>query len=282
MWDRKELKAKGKSAFQNNYWKCVVVALLMGLLLGGQLGFLGNRFRSVNLNLNNNQPAQQQDIGIIGGADGPTSITINGKPVEKYSDLPQEIRDALDQDGLLTPAVLVPVLVVIGGIVGTVLALGKLVDIFVINPLRVGCFCFFRKNSSGQAELNDIGAGFKDWGRCVKTMFFRDLFLILWSCLFVIPGIVKSYSYRLTPYILTDRPELEGTAAIDLSRKLMQGHKWKTFVLDLSFLGWSILSAFTAGLLGIFYVNPYREAVNAELYLALRGGSGEHREVVRW
>ena len=74
----------------------------------------------------------------------------------------------------------------------------------------------------------------------------------------------------MAPYILADRPELSGTEVLTLSRQMMNGHKWKTFVLDLSFLGWNILSALTFGLLGVFYVNPYRQCTNTELYRELK------------
>ena len=83
------------------------------------------------------------------------------------------------------------------------------------------------------------------------------------------PGIVKSYSYRMVPFLLADHPELSGTETITLSRQMMNGHKWNAFVLDLSFLGWHILSILTLGLLGIFFVNPYQLSTDAELYRVL-------------
>ena len=83
-------------------------------------------------------------------------------------------------------------------------------------------------------------------------------------------GIIKAYSYRMVPYILKEHPELSGTKAITLSRQMMNGHKWNAFVLDLSFIGWIILSALTLGILHIFYVGPYIQATDAELYEALK------------
>jgi len=93
---------------------------------------------------------------------------------------------------------------------------------------------------------------------------------LCWSLLFIIPGIVKSYSYRMVPYILAENDEISGKEAIELSMQMMNGHKWNTFVLDLSFLGWQILSAFTLGILSVFYVAPYIHATDAELYKTLR------------
>ena len=101
-------------------------------------------------------------------------------------------------------------------------------------------------------------------------MFFRDLYTFLWGLLFVIPGIIKGYSYRMVPYILTEHPDMEPEEAIRLSQQMMNGNKWAAFVLDLSFIGWELLSAATFGLLGIFYVNPYKYATDTELYIALK------------
>ena len=101
-------------------------------------------------------------------------------------------------------------------------------------------------------------------------MFLRDLFIGLWSLLFIIPGIIKSYEYRMVAYILADQPELTRKEAFELSRKMMNGNKWNAFVLDLSFIGWGFLAAITFGILGVFYVNPYIQHTDAALYLKLK------------
>ena len=102
------------------------------------------------------------------------------------------------------------------------------------------------------------------------AMFLRELFLCLWSMLRIVPGVIKRYSYRMVPYILADDPIIGAGDAITLSRKMMNGHKWNTFVLDLSFIGWDLLSILTMGLLGVFYVNPYQFSTDAELYQVLK------------
>ncbi|MBR4720896.1 MAG: DUF975 family protein [Clostridia bacterium] len=162
-------------------------------------------------------------------------------------------------------------LAVLGGIalIGTVMFVVKLL---LLNPLSVGCQKFFKENAEFPADLNEIGAGFREkYGNVVLTIFLQNLFLALWTMLFIIPGIVKSYSYRMVPFILADNPEMSSTDIITKSREMMNGHKWDAFVLDLSFLGWLILSGMTAGILAVFYVDPYIFQTNAELYLALKG-----------
>jgi len=97
-----------------------------------------------------------------------------------------------------------------------------------------------------------------------------SLYTFLWSLLFIIPGIVKSYSYAMTPYILLDRPELSATEAIKESEKMMNGHKMDLFILELSFIGWIFLSVLTCGVL-ILYVEPYMAATKSAFYLELKG-----------
>ena len=97
-----------------------------------------------------------------------------------------------------------------------------------------------------------------------------SLYTFLWSLLFIIPGIVKSYAYAMTPYILLDRPELSPTEAIAESRKMMDGRKMDLFILDLSFIGWMLLSVLTCGIL-LFYVEPYMMATRSAFYLELKG-----------
>mgnify|MGYP006295230481 CR=1 FL=1 len=85
----------------------------------------------------------------------------------------------------------------------------------------------------------------------------------------IIPGIIKSYAYRMVPYILAENPKIGHRRALDLSNKMTRGEKWKIFVLDLSFIGWFILGALFFGI-GVFFVQPYYDATNSELYIKLK------------
>ena len=244
MWVRSELKARAREALRRNYWKCVLVAFILALLAGGGAG------SSLRKNQNSYTEEQQQAIHELA--------------TESESDLQRTFFGLVDQAASRQNS---RITVSLGGL-GLV---GLVLSLLVFNPLIVGCYRFFLQNSRGGAELNELGAGFKDdWGNVILVMFLKNLFIALWSLLFVIPGIVKMYSYRLVPYLLKEHPELSGTQVITISRQMMNGHKWRTFVLDLSFLGWLILSALTCGILHLFYVGPYIEATNAELYEAVR------------
>lgn len=106
------------------------------------------------------------------------------------------------------------------------------------------------------------------------TVLLEDIFIFLWTCLLIIPGIVKGYSYAMAPYIMKDMfdadHEMTATEAITESRKLMKGHKVELFVLDLSFLGWGILGLVTAGI-GFIWITPYYRQTKANYYRQLAG-----------
>ena len=110
----------------------------------------------------------------------------------------------------------------------------------------------------------------KNFGTVFVASILQGIYLFLWTLLFYIPGIVKSYSYAMTNYILIDNPNMTANEAITESRKMMNGHKFDLFILDLSFIGWYILSSFTFGIL-LLYVQPYHLAARAEFYESIRG-----------
>lgn len=110
----------------------------------------------------------------------------------------------------------------------------------------------------------------------ISTMFLMNVYAALWTLLFIIPGIIKAFSYKMVPYILADNPNMGANEAITLSRKMMDGNKFNSFVLDLSFIGWYIVGLL-ALVVGILFVNPYYDATNAQLYLVLRKNALDNR-----
>ncbi len=146
-------------------------------------------------------------------------------------------------------------------------------SILVFSILTVGGFRFFQKTRKN--VLTDIGeviGNFKDgnYKNIVTITFLKNLKIFLWSLLFFIPGIIKTYEYYLIENILAVRPDLDKESAFKMSKALMKGNKMDAFVLDLSFLGWYLLSLFTLGILSIVYVNPYVIATRVEFYAYVR------------
>ena len=150
---------------------------------------------------------------------------------------------------------------------------------FVANPISIGHARFYLENAYTRADFDKIGFAFQNqYMKNVGILILRDLYIFLWSLLFIVPGIIKTYEYRMIPYLLAENPDLSREDAFRISKEMMNGHKMDTFVLELSFFGWSFLSVLTCYILLIFYVNPYLNATYAELYLALKqiymGGNG--------
>ncbi len=147
------------------------------------------------------------------------------------------------------------------------LSLAFLIRLLVIRPLYAGCQNFFLKNSDEKAQLNEMTSGFKkQYKKTFITLFLTDLFQALWTCLFIVPGIIKAYSYRMVPYILAENPDCSALEVIKKSQAMMKGHKWEAFKLDVSFIGWTLLSILTFGIVGIFWTEPYVLQTDAELY----------------
>lgn len=109
----------------------------------------------------------------------------------------------------------------------------------------------------------------KRWNRASFTMFVCYIYQTLWS-LTIVGGFIKHYAYFLVPYIIAENPDIKANQAISLSRKMMKGHKWECFKIDITFIGWTILSSFTFGLSAIFFSNPYKMATFSEYYVGLR------------
>lgn len=256
MWSRIKLKEKAKIRFQANYWRAVLVALILAFLAGSVGSSRGGH------------PSFDSDFP--SGYESSTAIMEIPELVDSFEDdLSYELHD-LDlffSVGVIGMIVAVIIVVVIVVTLVVVLPL----RILLMNPLEIGCNRFFTKNLNEDAQVKEICYSF-DYGykNNIKTMFFRDLYVFLWSLLFVIPGIIKSYEYRMIPFILGENPGMDTDTAFAMSRKMMDGNKWNAFVLDLSFIGWHILSACTFGILGIFYVKPYVYQTDAALYEALK------------
>ena len=114
----------------------------------------------------------------------------------------------------------------------------------------------------------------KRWSRTAWTMFVTSAFYSLW-CLTIIGIVVKRYSYFLVPYIVAENPNIKTLDAITLSRRMMDGHKWECFKLELSYIGWAILGMVTLGITEILYSNPYKVATMTEYFVYLRKLSKE-------
>ena len=147
-------------------------------------------------------------------------------------------------------------------------SLGTLLRIFLYNVLSIGFMVAFLKllrEGDDRLTSNMFHISFKNYWHKVWGMFLMSIFLLLWFLLFIIPGIIKCFSYAMTPFILEERPDLSANEAIDHSRAMMKGRKFDLFWLYLSFIGWGFLCIFTAGI-GFLWLIPYMQTALAAFY----------------
>ena len=263
MWTRAELKTRAKYLFRMNYWKAVLAALVLSILAGGgSSAFSGSGLSSFSSGLSS------------AGTSYSYNFNSTLKPDNIY-EMPDRgnMYDALSEpaSGQVPPAVSLMFAGMVTVILLIIAAVAIAVDILLLNPLEVGVRRFFTQNLYAKAQIRELAFGFDhSYKNVIHVMFFRDLYTFLWSLLFIIPGIVKSYEYRMIPYLLAEYPDMPKEDAFAISKYMMSGNKWKTFVLDLSFILWFLGSAFTLGLLGLFYGDPYYAQTAAALYDALK------------
>ncbi len=248
MWTRARLKTEAKRILSINYWLPLAVTLVAGIF--GANGGGGSSAAGSNAGSSAVQYYKS-------GAD---SINDFGAYyVEQFKGL---------FDNALAVATVVTV-VIVTLVIG--FAVGFAVRAFLSCPVEVGENRFFMENRSFPSRFARLfwAFGNGNYMNTVKTMFMRELKIFLWSLLFVIPGIIKSYEYTMVPYILAENPQISTARAFELSKKMTDGEKWNIFVLDLSFIGWYLLGTLCCGI-GVIFVNPYLHATHAELYQVMR------------
>lgn len=151
-------------------------------------------------------------------------------------------------------------------LIGSLLVVGSIAPLIFSGVFSTGlAIVFLAIVRNTPVEFSNMFDGFKNFGPTCLAGVLVSVFTFLWSLLFVIPGIIKSYSYAMTYYILADHPEMTANEAITESRRIMDGHKLDLFVLQLSFFWWHLLCFITFGIAYI-YVAPYISAATAKFY----------------
>jgi uncharacterized membrane protein len=148
-----------------------------------------------------------------------------------------------------------------------------IVGFVILGPLVVGesylLLDVIDNNSKGD-RLEFLFEGFKkSFLNSFLAELLSKLFIFLWSLLFIIPGVIKFFSYKMVPYIIAENPDIDAIAAITLSREMMNGHKFRLFKLYLSFIGWVLLSILTLGI-GLILLLPYVKLSVANFYRELK------------
>ncbi len=147
-----------------------------------------------------------------------------------------------------------------------------LISIFLGSVVSIG-YAKFNLDLYDWLETPEFNTLFKFmgiWKTAIVARFLRGLYIILWSLLFIIPGIIATYDYAMTEYILAENPNLTASQALEMSKTIMNGNRWRLFCLRFSFIGWHILTIFTFGI-GNFWLLPYEQAAVAAFYKEISG-----------
>jgi uncharacterized membrane protein len=147
-----------------------------------------------------------------------------------------------------------------------------LLNFFLLYPLSLGYSVAHKEllqNGDAAITRNTVRLAFSDYVRNAVSILLVYLYTLLWTLLFIVPGIIKGLAYSLTPFIVKDNPQLLPNEAINLSMKMMKGHKFDLFYLYLSFIGWIFLAILTLGI-GLLWVIPYMQTSMAAFYLDVK------------
>ena len=160
-----------------------------------------------------------------------------------------------------------------GSVFGTLMSLALSIAVILFSGALALGHCKYYIDLVAENRQDEVSVIFSRFDIFLKAMglnLFMALFIWLWSLLFIVPGIIASYRYRLAPYLMAENPNLGIREAVNMSKELMAGHKWRLFCLELSFIGWGILCLFTCGI-GDLWLQPYISAATAAFYVDLTG-----------
>jgi len=145
-----------------------------------------------------------------------------------------------------------------------------LVTLILTGPLTVGiCGICLNLLRGREPDVAELFTPFKNFASVFLLYFLNTLFTALWMLLLIVPGIIKSLSYSMSYFIMAENPSISQADARRTSMRMMEGHKWELFCLEISFIGWLLLSALTFGIL-LCWVIPYMYTAQAAFYENIR------------
>lgn len=277
MWTRRQLKETARGKIIKNYWNCIAVCLMMSIVFG-------------------RYPVNVETLRIFHSA-------ANKLEIESVKDVPQFVREnsikekesrrKIEALATHAGAVLISVMISAGSFICIAVRMfcnmekdGKSLEMvlvsvtiasilftfLIVNMMLIGeCRFYLENRKYRQTQMFRVFFLFR-YGilkNPMWVMFQYTGLIILWSFT-IVGGIWKAYEYRMVPFLLAENPRMSSKEVFALSKQMMKGQKWDCFLLDFSFLGWSILALCTLGATAIFWSLSYHLAVKAELYIVLR------------
>ena len=274
MFSRKDFKKKARTSLKQNYWRAVIVAFLALLLINEGYQFVSLNMGDESAKAINNQITNFQVLDdILSGFNSYVEssnaskgvLAIFANSIASANSFLLGTLNGFNQI-FFHERIAGGVIIFIGVIIGFLFWL------FVSNSIEIGRNRFFiervkHKNTPFDRLLYVFRT--KKILHVTKIMFFKQLYLLLWS-LTIVGAFIKHYSYLMIPYILAENPNISKKDAFKLSRQIMDGQKWNCFKMDLSFIGWKVLGLLTFNITNLLITEPYYQMTYAHIYMHFR------------
>ena len=280
-FSRITLKTKAKKLLKANYGWILLVTIIFSLTASNfSMSFVNNDISDIfKPQVNLNQDVNSGEVDAIDKAIKNPNDILRYDPYQAAREYKRKVENTVRR---WLPFYHGSIWALIGLIAFFAILTSLALRIFVLNPIQVGCMKWYLRNrKEDKPSIKALVEVFSDgYIRTVGIMFLRDLYTFLWTLLLIVPGIVKAYEYRMIPYLLAENPDMTRKEAFDMTKKIMDGNKMDTFILDLSFIPWILLSVLLCGILSIFYVAPYMALTRTELYVCLCQGKEKYESLV--
>ncbi len=170
-----------------------------------------------------------------------------------------------------TCALIMLIFCIVCGGVGAIPGAGFIISLLIGGPLALSlAYIFLRITRGEDVTVEMIFKGFEDYSRSLVAMLLTTVYIILWSLLLLVPGIIAGLSYSMTYFILSENPNISASEAITMSKEMMRGHKTELALLAVSFLGWFLLGIITCGI-AMLWVGSYYYTAIAIFYQEIKG-----------
>ena len=272
-----EIKQNARLILQKRYWILVLIFLLFTMfgitdhmkiysLIFSFISIVFNLTFRIGIIMADSRNDLSEIIDALKDFDFDTWVAGGGKESLNYD--PDRVSQVMSVIGAMLFVFLFMLV-----IIAFVALFAFVLKTFLTNPILVGKNRYLLKLEQGKEDFSDLFFTFNskdNYLNTVKVMLLRDIFVWLWSLLFIIPGVIKDLSYFMVPYIISENPDMPYKRAFDISKTVMNGEKWNLFVIYLSFLGWMILGTYCTCGLGFYFVLPYLETTMMEYYIYLK------------
>lgn len=292
MWQRKDVKKNAFQTMKKNYWRILGISLLIAFIVGGMkvdshldravVHFAGDTmggrlYATTNSDVINDWVFSTGSVVV---EDGEAKVlTFFGNRYTPKKGVLAKVYNRVTEDRSVFYGILNSInnmafkdrfgqgMIILAGVV-----LMAFFYVLIVNVLMVGQCRFVMENRCyPDSRFGRLMFPWRvrRWRQVSLIMLKKSIFQFLWD-LTIIGGFIKNYSYKMIPYILAENPDIDHKSAFLLSRQMMNGNKFRTFVLDLSLIGWRLLNILTLGLLRWMFISPYVDMIYGELYYRLR------------